>query len=186
VANNSKALSNKTVLKDRVLYYDGDVEIFSKDFESWLYTKLREYKILVNEITPEIEEFNRSRSVDSKIKIKDSLRDFDFSWRIPESYKSLNVENRIWEALAASDTPNEELHDRIVRIKKEIAAFERLNLLDFLRTLCFIVDSLKNKGILWGVGRGSSVASYCLFLLEIHDVDSFKFDLDFEEFVKHS
>jgi DNA polymerase III alpha subunit len=41
----------------------------------------------------------------------------------------------------------------------------------------------KNK-IVWGVGRGSSVASYVLFLIGIHKVNSLKYNLDIKEFLK--
>jgi len=34
------------------------------------------------------------------------------------------------------------------------------------------------------VGRGSSVASYCLYLLGVHKINSLKFDLDIKEFLK--
>jgi DNA polymerase III alpha subunit len=38
--------------------------------------------------------------------------------------------------------------------------------------------------VLWGVGRGSSVASYCLYILGVHKVDSIKYELDIHEFLK--
>jgi DNA polymerase III alpha subunit len=57
-------------------------------------------------------------------------------------------------------------------------------MLDLLRYLKYLVDTMRSKNILWGVGRGSSVASYCLYLLGIHKVDSVKYDLDIKEFLK--
>jgi DNA polymerase III alpha subunit len=43
---------------------------------------------------------------------------------------------------------------------------------------------MKERNIVWGVGRGSSVASYVLFLIGTHKVDSVKYELDFNEFLK--
>lgn len=71
---------------------------------------------------------------------------------------------------------------------------ERLSLeLDFfinsgnMPLLCSIKDLItqfKEDGVVWGVGRGSSCASYVLYLLEVHDVNSIKYDIDFSEFSK--
>ena len=38
--------------------------------------------------------------------------------------------------------------------------------------------------VIWGVGRGSSVASYVLYKLGIHRVDSMFYELDIDEFLR--
>jgi DNA polymerase III alpha subunit len=43
---------------------------------------------------------------------------------------------------------------------------------------------MRSNNIVWGVGRGSSVASYVLYLLGVHKVDSIKYGLDIREFLK--
>jgi DNA polymerase III alpha subunit len=43
---------------------------------------------------------------------------------------------------------------------------------------------MRANNIVWGVGRGSSVASYVLFLIGIHKVDSLYYDLPIEEFLR--
>ena len=53
---------------------------------------------------------------------------------------------------------------------------------EFVKTVIFIVDTFKEAGIVWGVGRGSSCASYILFLLGLHLVDPIKFDISMDEF----
>jgi DNA polymerase III alpha subunit len=35
----------------------------------------------------------------------------------------------------------------------------------------------------WGIGRGSSVSSYVLYVLGVHDVDSYAYDLDIGDFL---
>ncbi len=62
--------------------------------------------------------------------------------------------------------------------------FEERELIPLLQYLIFIVDHMRDENIVWGVGRGSSVASYCLYLLGVHKVDSIKYDLPIEEFLK--
>jgi DNA polymerase III alpha subunit len=53
-----------------------------------------------------------------------------------------------------------------------------------LKTMKYVVDTLRANGVVWGVGRGSSVASYCLFLLGVHKIDSIKYKLSIGEFFK--
>jgi len=57
-------------------------------------------------------------------------------------------------------------------------------LFNLLRYLKYLVDTMKSNNIIWGVGRGSSVASYVLYLLGVHRVDSMYYDLDPTEFLR--
>ena len=57
-------------------------------------------------------------------------------------------------------------------------------MMDLLRFLKYMVDKFRENTILWGVGRGSSVASYCLYLLGVHKINSLKYDLDIKEFLR--
>jgi DNA polymerase III alpha subunit len=50
--------------------------------------------------------------------------------------------------------------------------------------LKYLVDAMRENKIVWGVGRGSSVASYVLYLIGVHRIDSIKYDLDIKEFLK--
>ena len=57
-------------------------------------------------------------------------------------------------------------------------------MIDLLCYLKYLVDTMREHNIVWGVGRGSSVASYCLYLLGVHKIDSIKYELDIREFLK--
>jgi DNA polymerase III alpha subunit len=96
-------------------------------------------------------------------------------WFIPESYKQLDIEGYIREKC-----PEENLD----RVNQELGLFKSNNMIPVLKTIKYIVDVLREKNIVWGVGRGSSVASYTLFLLGIHKIDSVKYKLPIEEFFK--
>ena len=41
---------------------------------------------------------------------------------------------------------------------------------------------MREKNIIWGVGRGSSVSSYILYLIGVHRINSIKYELDYKEF----
>lgn len=98
------------------------------------------------------------------------------NWFMPDEYKNLDIESHLL-SLCNSDIER----DRVIQ---EIKLFEDRNMIVVLRYLKYLVDLMREKNILWGVGRGSSVASYCLYLLKVHRIDSIKYQLDIHEFLK--
>lgn len=99
-------------------------------------------------------------------------------WIIPSEYQDINVEQ--W--LIAKCVTDEQIE----RVSIELALFKKHNMYGVLRLFIYIVDQLTEKGVWWGVGRGSSVASYCLFLIGVHRIDSLKYNLDIKEFIRDS
>ena len=57
-------------------------------------------------------------------------------------------------------------------------------MIELLHFMKYLVDTLRKNNVVWGVGRGSSVASYILYLIGVHKVDSIKYNLDINEFLK--
>lgn len=100
-------------------------------------------------------------------------------WEMPEEYYKLDIVNYL---RAASDRMFDSRY--YLRVDKELAKFEEYNLLDLLRYMYYMVETLRKNNIVWGVGRGSSVASYCLYLLGVHSIDPVVYDIDFEEFLE--
>ena len=94
--------------------------------------------------------------------------------------------------------PTEAIHDNLMemlfgmcktpeqhaRVEVELELFAQHNMIDLLFYLKYLVDTMRKNNILWGVGRGSSVASYVLFLIGVHKIDSIKYNLDIKEFLK--
>lgn len=97
------------------------------------------------------------------------------NWFVPTRYKNMDIETYLIE-----HCPNQN-HDRLVR---ELELYRKNKMIPMLQTMKYIVDSLRENHIVWGVGRGSSVASYALFLLGVHKIDSIEYDLPIEEFFK--
>jgi len=99
-------------------------------------------------------------------------------WNMPDQYKNLDVQDYI-----------DKLHPNLnasqwIRVREELHEFETRNLKDLLRFLIYFVDQLRLHNVIYGVGRGSSIASYVLFLLGVHRIDSYKYNLDIKEFLK--
>ncbi len=62
--------------------------------------------------------------------------------------------------------------------------YQERGLFDLLRYLTYLVDVMRDNQVIWGVGRGSSVASYVLYLLGVHRINSMFYDLDVGEFLR--
>jgi DNA polymerase III alpha subunit len=109
----------------------------------------------------------------------DSLAQFDQAnqknWFIPEDYYPNLV-----EYLYGCCTTKEQAD----RVSEELEAFIEHGMFDLLFCLKYIVDTLRQNNIVWGVGRGSSVASYVLYLIGVHKIDSIKYNLDWREFLR--
>jgi DNA polymerase III alpha subunit len=70
------------------------------------------------------------------------------------------------------------------RVSQELELFISNGMYDVLYVMKYIVDTLRANNIVWGVGRGSSVASYVLFIIGVHKIDSVKYKLPINEFFK--
>ena len=109
-----------------------------------------------------------------------SENDFDRinTYLIPEHYKSLDVEEYVRKLVEDGDP------DQIGRVEMELTEFKTRNLFPVLKVLIYIIDTMRKNNLVWGIGRGSSVASYVLYLIGVHKVDSLKYNLDIKEFLK--
>lgn len=99
------------------------------------------------------------------------------NWNIPDEYKTRDIESWIW----AQCPPWDPQHTRVT---EELAAFQERNMMDLLRWLKYFVDTCNKNNVIWGIGRGSSVASYVLYLIGVHHIDSIKYNLEWQEFLR--
>ena len=133
-------------------------------------------------------EYNRSVAelhaeldlLDSYHNISQSVEEFDrvlqTNWRMPQEYRELDI------AEYALSLCKEE--QELQRVGQELLLYQERNLFDLLRYLKYLVDTLRKNNVVWGVGRGSCVASYVLFLIGVHKIDSLYYNLDIDEFLK--
>lgn len=70
------------------------------------------------------------------------------------------------------------------RVRDELDFFDRTNNIKFLLALHEMVCKFKRNNVVWGVGRGSSVASMVLYLLEVHDINPLTYNIPFYELSK--
>jgi DNA polymerase III alpha subunit len=98
------------------------------------------------------------------------------NWLMPEEYKQIDIAQHVIDCCKTDA--------EIQRAGEELLMFQQRNLFNLLKYLRYLVDTMKSNDIIWGVGRGSSVASYVLYLLGVHRVDSMYYDLDPGEFLR--
>jgi hypothetical protein len=134
------------------------------------------------------QEFNKSRSelhaevanLFGYVTLADSIDEFDLRfqkhWRMPDDYKQLDIAAYIL-GLCKEDY-------ELQRVGQELLLYQERDLFNLLRYLKYLVDTLRKNNLVWGVGRGSSVASYVLFLLGVHKINSIYYDLSVDEFLK--
>lgn len=97
-------------------------------------------------------------------------------WHMPVEYKELDIAQHVL-SLCSTDA-------ELQRVGQELLLYQERNLFDLLRYLKYLVDTMRQNCIIWGVGRGSSLASYVLYLLGVHRIDSMLYDLDPTEFLR--
>jgi DNA polymerase III alpha subunit len=97
-------------------------------------------------------------------------------WHMPEEYKQLDIA----EYVLGLCTNEAELQ----RVGQELLLYQERDLFNLLRYLKYLVDVMMENRVIWGVGRGSSVASYVLYKLGVHRIDSMFYNLEPEEFLR--
>ena len=137
-------------------------------------SRVEKYNSIINELAldwPVIEKLNE---------IEISVENYDFAlqsdWYMPESYKNMDIEHYI-KKLAKTE-------DEKIRVEEELILYKKYNILNVLKFLVYLITTMRENDIVWGVGRGSSVSSYVLYLLGVHKVNSIKYGLNIGDFLK--
>jgi DNA polymerase III alpha subunit len=97
-------------------------------------------------------------------------------WHMPDEYKQLDIA----EYILGLCTTEAELQ----RCGHELLLYQEKDLFNLLRYLKYLVDIMIEHNVIWGVGRGSSVASYVLYKLGVHRIDSMFYNLEPDEFLR--
>ena len=98
------------------------------------------------------------------------------NWKMPDEYKNLDIAE--WVLLQCETDAERQ------RVGEELLMYLDRNAFSLLQYLKYLVDTMRQNNIVWGVGRGSSVASYVLYLIGVHKINSIYYSLDINEFLK--
>jgi len=139
--------------------------------QAYTETKIELSDILVVDDLPKLIDYIDPRlSVDSFDELNQNL------WHMPEEYLSMDI------AKWVLDQCKDEIE--LQRAGEELLLFQDRGMFTLLKYLKYLVDTMRTHNIVWGVGRGSSVASFILFLIGIHRINSLYYDLSVDEFLK--
>jgi DNA polymerase III alpha subunit len=116
----------------------------------------------------------------NKVPIRSTITEFDHqninNWHMPEKYYQIDVLGWLLDKCQNDDEKT--------RVQMEYKLFEQKEFIKVLQFLLYFVDTLRENNIVWGVGRGSSVASFCLFLIGVHKINPLLYNLDITEFLR--
>ena len=151
-------------------------EAYLKDPEFKLSTALVEGTISFD---PNLE-LEHKPEIHTYIDIDCTIEEFDTAmqsvWFIPKEYKEFDIAQFVLDKCK-----NEA---ELQRAGDELLKFQERHMFPLLRYLKYLVDTMRENNVVWGVGRGSSVASFVLYLLDVHRINSLYYDLSIDEFLK--
>ena len=133
-----------------------DVDMFNKAMEEQGFDKLQKY------IPLDVDQKTFDGALQSE-------------WFMPDEYKNIDVRDYVIRKCPGAN---------FERTYEELEAYEERDMYNLLRYMIYLVDFMRENDIVWGVGRGSSVASYVLYLIGVHKIDSIQFGLDWREFLR--
>ena len=167
----------KTDLYGQLIFNQNDLcELFLQDPTRTITNALVDTNIEFNgflslENTPKLTQYQ-----DPKILVEEFDRINQSAWHMPKEYHELDIAKWVLD-----QCKNEA---ELQRAGDELIKFQERNMFVLLQYLKYLVDTMRKNNIVWGVGRGSSVASFVLFLIGIHRINSLYYQLDIGEFLK--
>jgi DNA polymerase III alpha subunit len=167
----------------------GQVILSEQDIFDGLYSgKISSLESLNVDNKKTVDQFNQARSINADYfpnlthfeKTVESLEQFDITnqteWFMPEEYRTYDIIDWLYCECRSVEEKD--------RVTEELKLYAQHNMIPLLKYLKYLVDTMRTNNIVWGVGRGSSVASYALYLMGVHKVNSIKYKLDIHEFLK--
>ena len=114
--------------------------------------------------------------VDTKLVLEEFDKQNQSQWQMPQEYYEIDIAKWVLDQCKTEE--------ELQRAGEELLKFHDRGMFPLLQYLKYLVDTMRRNNIVWGVGRGSSVASYVLYLIGIHRINSLYYQLSVDEFLK--
>lgn len=134
----------------------------------------RQYNSSIEELYAGFPKLKYIRNID--VPVEEFHRQQQDHWHMPEEYLLMDIAKWLLDECKSEA--------ELQRVGEELLLYQERDLFNLLRYLKYMVDTFRANNVVWGLGRGSSVASYVLYLIGIHKINSMFYDLDINEFLK--
>ena len=114
--------------------------------------------------------------VDTKLVLEEFDKLNQSQWQMPQEYYEIDIAKWVLDQCKTEE--------ELQRAGEELLKFHDRGMFPLLQYLKYLVDTMRRNNIVWGVGRGSSVASYVLYLIGIHRINSLYYQISVDEFLK--
>lgn len=177
----------KSDLLERKLRFDGVSEVEPDQLARFLLLGIPPSQLRVTTETEEVQLMNEQVPDEEQIgTVHAEPIKIDLSWQLPEKYAMLDLIEYMGDLFAKRQGElaydDETTEKAVERMAAELEEVERRGMVQFMRTIIYILDELRKNSVVWGVGRGSSCASYLLFLIGLHVVDCVTMEVPLDEF----
>jgi DNA polymerase III alpha subunit len=163
----------RTDIYGQIILNENDLcELYLRDPNRVIKTALTETKIRLSDDLDIV----LSEYIDPKLSVEEFDELNQNIWYMPKEYLEMDIAK--WVLDQCQD------ESELQRAGEELILFQERNMFILLQYLKYLVDTMRKNNIVWGVGRGSSVASFILFLIGIHRINSLYYDLSIDEFLK--
>jgi len=163
----------------RILRPDGISIVNQESLVNFILAGISPKQLAVTEITPEVQQFNR-RTPDKIIQAGELEDNFDISFSIPPEYAQIDLCKYFSDLMESNQAWLTDPY--INRAEAELEFIICNSVEDYFKTIIYVIDSLKAGNIIFGIGRGSSCASFLLFMIGLHTVDPILYDIPMDEF----
>jgi len=154
-----------------LIYQNPDIAIDSFLVEDW-----NQYNTAVKTTFAELPLVQEYHPLPDNYSVEIFHKTQQSEWNMPTEYRKMDIAQWLLDQCKTQE--------ELQRVGKELLLYQERDLFPLLKQLKYIIDTWRSNNIVWGVGRGSSVASYVLYLIGVHRINSIYYDLDIEEFLR--
>lgn len=102
----------------------------------------------------------------------------DRTWFTPPEYQCINLSDHVLSRCTTQE--------QLERAQWELRMIQELDAEHIFLHLIYLVDEWRKHDLVWGIGRGSSVSCFVLYVIGINKINPLDYDLDPREFFKLS
>lgn len=98
------------------------------------------------------------------------------TWFTPQDYQDIDLDQYV-----LSRCKNDQQKQRA---QQELTIINDLNVGHIFKHLIYLVNLWRSRNLVWGIGRGSSVSCFVLYVIGLNKINPLDYDLDYKEFFK--